>query len=80
VPTKDDEDDSYIYRNISIQLSTEKNCCAHQQWWIVHEECTDQLYKDILENVPLNDCKYIMMFLFNDKAFPEGLSFFSGFG
>ncbi|XP_012229785.1 piezo-type mechanosensitive ion channel component isoform X2 [Linepithema humile] len=76
----DDEDDSYIYRNISIQLSTEKDCCAHQQWWIVHEECTDQLYKDILMNVPLNDCKYIMMFLFNDKAFPEGLSFFSGFG
>ncbi|XP_072762743.1 piezo-type mechanosensitive ion channel component isoform X14 [Anoplolepis gracilipes] len=78
---KDTEDDSYQYRNISMQLSTDKECCAHQQWWMAHETCTDVLYNDVLNQVPLNDCdNYIMMFLFNDKAFPKELSFISGFG
>ncbi|XP_026827290.1 piezo-type mechanosensitive ion channel component isoform X4 [Ooceraea biroi] len=76
----DEDDDSYLYRNISIQLSTDKECCAHQQWWIIKEICTDNFYKTVLDKVPLNDCNYIMMFLFNDKAFPESLSFISGFG
>ncbi|XP_025268649.1 piezo-type mechanosensitive ion channel component isoform X2 [Camponotus floridanus] len=77
----EDEDDSYLYRNVSIQLSTIKDCCAHQQWWVIHETCIDPLYKDVLSQVPLNDCNnYIMMFLFNDKAFPKELSFISGFG
>ncbi|XP_050458271.1 piezo-type mechanosensitive ion channel component isoform X5 [Cataglyphis hispanica] len=75
------KDDKYLYRNISIHLSTKKDCCAHQQWWVIHETCTDVLYEDVLKQVPLNDCdKYIMMFLFNDKAFPKELSFISGFG
>ncbi|KAM0736630.1 Piezo-type mechanosensitive ion channel component 1 [Formica fusca] len=78
---EEDKDEKYLYRNISIHLSTEKDCCAHQQWWMIHETCTDDLYKDVLNQVPLNDCdKYIMMFLFNDKAFPKELSFISGFG
>ncbi|CAL1685705.1 unnamed protein product [Lasius platythorax] len=77
----EDKDDSYLYRNISVQLSTDKDCCAHQQWWVIHETCTDYLYNDTLNQVPLNDCdKFIMMFLFNDKAFPKELSFISGFG
>jgi len=77
----EDGDDSYLYRNVSIQLSTIKDCCAHQQWWVIHETCTDPLYEDVLRKVPLNDCdNYIMMFLFNDKVFPKELSFISGFG
>ncbi|XP_043493596.1 piezo-type mechanosensitive ion channel component isoform X2 [Polistes fuscatus] len=72
--------DDYLFRNISLQLSTDRQCCAHQQWWIVQEVCDDRFYLDLLQNIPLNNCKYIMMFLFNDKAFPEGLSFISGFG
>ncbi|XP_020278165.1 piezo-type mechanosensitive ion channel component isoform X3 [Pseudomyrmex gracilis] len=78
----DDENDdkSYLYRNLTIHLSVDRECCAHQQWWIVREVCTDEFYEKVLSIVPLNDCKYVMMFLFNDKAFPEGLSFLSGFG
>lgn len=76
-----EKDESYLYRNMSIQLSTNKECCDHKQWWIVREVCTDVAYTNILNKVPLNDCKKsIMMFLFNDKTFPEGLSFISGFG
>ncbi|XP_076388823.1 piezo type mechanosensitive ion channel component isoform X5 [Megachile rotundata] len=73
-------DDSYLYRNISLQLSTDSECCAHEKWWVVREACNDPLYEQLLENIPLNSCKYIMMFLFNDKTFPEGLSFISGLG
>ncbi|XP_025986648.2 piezo-type mechanosensitive ion channel component isoform X3 [Solenopsis invicta] len=71
--------DSHFYRNLSIQLSTNKTCCDNKQWWVVREVCTDPPY-EFLKNIPLNDCNYIMMFLFNDKTFPEGLSFISGFG
>ena len=80
---RDDEDtkehdDSYLYRNISLHLSTDMECCAHQKWWIVSEACDDPLYEQLLRKIPLNNCKYIMMFLFNEKQFPEGLSFISG--
>ncbi|XP_043288582.1 piezo-type mechanosensitive ion channel component isoform X3 [Venturia canescens] len=76
----DDSDTDHLYRNISLHLSTNADCCAHQQWWVVKENCDDVYEKKLLSKVPLNDCRYIMMFLFNDKAFPEGLSFISGFG
>ncbi|XP_011063269.1 PREDICTED: piezo-type mechanosensitive ion channel component 2 isoform X5 [Acromyrmex echinatior] len=72
-----DTDDRYLYRNMSIRLSTDMTCCDHKQWWIVREACTGS---DFFSQIPLNDCNYIMMFLFNDKAFPESLSFISGFG
>ncbi|XP_011693697.1 PREDICTED: piezo-type mechanosensitive ion channel component 2-like [Wasmannia auropunctata] len=74
------DEESYLYRNMSVQLSTDKECCDRKQWWIVREECTGSLYKDFLSKIPLNDCNNTMMFLFNDKAFPESLSFISGFG
>lgn len=72
--------DNHLYRNISLFLSSEPDCCSHKKWWIVNEVCNDTLYERLLSRVPLNDCKYIMMYLFNDKTFPEGLSFISGLG
>ncbi|KAK1122195.1 hypothetical protein K0M31_009421 [Melipona bicolor] len=76
----EEEDHNYLHRNISLHLSTDADCCARQKWWIVKEVCNDTLYDQLLKRVPLNNCTYIMMFLFNDKTFPEGLSFISGFG
>ncbi|XP_054011749.1 piezo-type mechanosensitive ion channel component isoform X2 [Hylaeus anthracinus] len=72
--------DNYLYRSINLHLTTDDTCCARQKWWIVTEVCNDDLYNQRLKNVPLNSCQDIMMFLFNDKTFPEGLSFISGFG
>ncbi|XP_043794747.1 piezo-type mechanosensitive ion channel component isoform X2 [Apis laboriosa] len=72
--------DIHLYRNISLFLSSEPDCCSHKKWWLVNEVCNDTLYENLLNRVPLNDCKYIMMYLFNDKTFPEGLSFISGLG
>lgn len=76
----DERSKAKLYRNISLQLSTNLDCCAHQQWWVVKENCDDPIANVLLKKVPLNDCRYIMMFLFNDKAFPDELSFISGFG
>ncbi|XP_076240297.1 piezo type mechanosensitive ion channel component [Calliopsis andreniformis] len=85
LPTRDDEeegtnDDGYLYRSMNLHLSIDTDCCARQKWWIIREVCDDDLHTIRLRNVPLNSCKYIMMFLFNDKTFPPGLSFISGFG
>lgn len=74
------EKDSYLYRSLSLHLSTDTDCCARQKWWVINEIVNDDLYNFRLINVPLNNPKYIMMFLFNDKTFPPGLSFISGFG
>ncbi|XP_043467298.1 piezo-type mechanosensitive ion channel component isoform X4 [Leptopilina heterotoma] len=78
---EDTKKNKYLYRNISLQISTTNlTCCSNQQWWVVQENVTDDIYNYLLSNVPLNDRNYIMMFLFNEKAFPESLSFISGFG
>ncbi|XP_066587552.1 piezo-type mechanosensitive ion channel component [Prorops nasuta] len=72
-----------IYRDIILQLSpvvNRLNTGPQQQWWVVQENCSDPLYNVLLKNIPKNNCKDIMLFLFNDKAFPEGLSFISGYG
>ncbi|XP_076285708.1 piezo type mechanosensitive ion channel component isoform X3 [Lasioglossum baleicum] len=74
----DEPDNSYLFRSINLNLSTNALCCA--RWWSVKEVCTDDLYNERLIHLPLNNCSYIMMFLFNDKTFPEELSFISGFG
>ncbi|XP_033209745.1 piezo-type mechanosensitive ion channel component isoform X3 [Belonocnema kinseyi] len=85
LPTDDEEEDPkkkrYLFRNITLQISsTDLECCAKQQWWVTEEDVDDPIYQILLKNVPLNDKKYIMMFLFNEKAFPESLSFISGVG
>ncbi|XP_012270066.1 piezo-type mechanosensitive ion channel component [Orussus abietinus] len=79
-PPTSPDDTKYLYRNITLQLSHDPVCCAEQQWWVVNENCDDLIYDLLLSKVPRNDCRFIMMFLFNDKAFPEGLSFISGLG
>ncbi|XP_015127425.1 piezo-type mechanosensitive ion channel component isoform X5 [Diachasma alloeum] len=82
-PGVDDSEGSdgrdYLYRNATLHLSTATGSPSGQ-WWVVDENCDDQMYMNLLRFIPLNDCNYIFMFLFNDKAFPEGLSFISGVG
>ncbi|XP_016841730.1 piezo-type mechanosensitive ion channel component isoform X3 [Nasonia vitripennis] len=74
---EDEESMSYLYRDVTLVVT---NNSINQQWFAVHEACNDSIYNTTLNEIPLNDCSYIMMFLFNDKVFPEGLSFISGLG
>ncbi|KAL7286394.1 hypothetical protein TKK_0019346 [Trichogramma kaykai] len=69
--------DLYLYRDIVLLV---ENNSLNQQWFSVSEPCNDTIYNSTLNEIPLNDCSYIMMYFFNDKMFPEGLSFISGLG
>ena len=71
---EDEASKNYLYRNVTLVVT---NNSINEQWFSVRESCNDSIYNT---EVPLNDCSYIMMFLFNDKVFPEGLSFISGLG
>lgn len=74
---EDEESMNYLYRDVTLVVT---NNSLNQQWFAVNEACNDSIYNTTLNEIPLNDCSYIMMFLFNDKVFPEGLSFISGLG
>ncbi|KAF7992315.1 hypothetical protein HCN44_001640 [Aphidius gifuensis] len=70
--------DKDVFRSVTLKLSTDE---TQQQWWMVSEKCDDQIHSSYLSRIPLNDCEsWIMMFLFNDRTFPPGLNFISGFG
>lgn len=75
--SEDEESQNYLYRDVTLVVS---NNSINQQWFSVHETCNDTIYNTTLDEIPLNNCSYIMMFLFNDKIFPEGLSYLSGLG
>lgn len=67
------------YRDLYLTL--DRDNASREHWWEVGESCADNEYKDLLSLLPLNDrCKSLQMYTFNDKAFPAGLSFFSGGG
>ncbi|XP_065351549.1 piezo-type mechanosensitive ion channel component-like isoform X6 [Cloeon dipterum] len=67
------------YRDLLLTLDRDEENREH--WWEVGESCTDNEYRDTLSHLPLNDrCRSLQMYTFNDKAFPAGLSFFSGGG
>ncbi|XP_034951283.1 piezo-type mechanosensitive ion channel component isoform X2 [Chelonus insularis] len=76
IGTDNGQDPDYLYRNVTLQLASDTG----QQWWMVSERCDDPIYNELLNQVPMNNCSQIVMFLFNDKVFPESLSFLSGFG
>jgi hypothetical protein len=62
-------------------LTLDRDNASREHWWEVGEGCDDEEYKTLLSLMPLNDrCKTLQMYTFNDKAFPAGLSFFSGGG
>ncbi|XP_048509324.1 piezo-type mechanosensitive ion channel component isoform X2 [Athalia rosae] len=77
---EDDDSIDYLYRDMKLKLSRNGDCCAPQQWWIVEENRGNTTIDDWLNSIPQNDPQYIVIFVFNDKAFPKELSFISGFG
>ncbi|XP_037802529.1 LOW QUALITY PROTEIN: piezo-type mechanosensitive ion channel component-like [Penaeus monodon] len=51
------------------------NLSSTQEWWEVEEECKHFTW------LPRgSECRFLTIYTFNDKAFPEGLSFISGGG
>ncbi|XP_075212450.1 piezo type mechanosensitive ion channel component isoform X3 [Lycorma delicatula] len=70
------------YRNVSVHL--ERNVspgnATSVMWWVLKEDCTDKVYEEVLKKLPHNNCEFLVMYTFNDKAFPATLNFISGKG
>ncbi|KAF2363287.1 Piezo non-specific cation channel R-Ras-binding domain, partial [Trinorchestia longiramus] len=47
------------------------------EWFEVEEDCSKQYFTWLPRD---KECQYLTMYTFNDKSFPEGLSFISGGG
>uniref|UniRef100_A0A8D9ARX6 Piezo-type mechanosensitive ion channel component n=1 Tax=Cacopsylla melanoneura TaxID=428564 RepID=A0A8D9ARX6_9HEMI len=80
------------YMDLTLELShkpdSEKIETAVQKWWIVHENCTVWTF---LDDIPYSTCgtrvnkavklsDSLVIYTFNDKAFPETLNLISGKG
>ncbi|KAK7789716.1 hypothetical protein R5R35_007290 [Gryllus longicercus] len=50
-----------------------------EEWWGISELCGGENF-DILKHLPQYSCDHLVMYVFNDKAFPETLSIISGGG
>lgn len=72
------DDDPKNYRNLSLKLHSNADGLvgtnATSLWWEVNEECDDRLYKNVISKLPYSDCNQLVMYLFNDKIFPQGIS------
>ncbi|XP_030745433.1 piezo-type mechanosensitive ion channel component-like [Sitophilus oryzae] len=72
----DDDDDiqatSTRFRSLLIALERDQG----KLWWEIRESCedTDENYKYYLKGLVHNSCKYIVMYLFNEKVFSSSLS------
>ena len=63
--------------NFTLQSANLGNLSATQEWWEVEEDCSKGTFKWLPRD---KACRYLTMYTFNDKSFPEGLSFISGGG
>lgn len=67
------------YRNLSLEYNGD-NKPSSQAWWSLTEICSDKNYETFLKNIDDDQCSKLLMYTFNDKAFPKTLSFISGEG
>nr|XP_014270454.1 piezo-type mechanosensitive ion channel component isoform X3 [Halyomorpha halys] len=75
----DDESHStQLLRNVSIKPVHSPTV---PWFWDLYEQCDDTTYENLLKYLPRNDCENkVVMYTFNDKAFPATLNLISGKG
>ena len=59
----------------TLQSDGFRNLSSRQEWWEVQENCSNFHWLPHSKR-----CGFLTLYTFNDKAFPEGLSFISGGG
>ncbi|XP_063226263.1 piezo-type mechanosensitive ion channel component-like isoform X4 [Bacillus rossius redtenbacheri] len=76
--TKDDEE--VAYRNLSIHMY--KDSGSLEFWWELKEDGCASPQPEVLRRLPFfnKDCEHLILYTFNEKAFPKSLSFISGGG
>jgi Protein of unknown function (DUF3595). len=67
------------YRNLSLEYGGDYRSSS-QGWWYLTESCNDDNYENFLKKIDDDNCNKLVMYTFNDKAFPKTLSFISGEG
>ncbi|XP_063241990.1 piezo-type mechanosensitive ion channel component-like isoform X9 [Bacillus rossius redtenbacheri] len=74
------EEDDLAYRNLSIHLYRDLD--VGKLWWELKEENCPDPTPAVLKQLPYfkNDCVQMLIYTFNEKAFPKGLSVISGGG
>ncbi|XP_039278744.1 piezo-type mechanosensitive ion channel component [Nilaparvata lugens] len=81
--TDDEGPDGDEFRNVRMDLHR-LNATGEEptvMWWVIKEDCNDTIYKDILSKLPYeHTCDNLIMYTFNDKAFPPTFNFISGKG
>ncbi|CAH1388772.1 unnamed protein product [Nezara viridula] len=75
----DDESHStQLLRNVSIKPVHSPTV---PWFWDLYEQCDDSTYENLLKYLPHNDCENkVVIYTFNDKAFPATLNLISGKG
>ncbi|XP_031619192.1 piezo-type mechanosensitive ion channel component-like isoform X2 [Contarinia nasturtii] len=59
------------YRNVTLRL----NEIDGMKWWQLEEDCSDNFYEEILSKLPYSNCaENTVIYTFNDKLFPSGIS------
>ncbi|XP_063601150.1 piezo-type mechanosensitive ion channel component-like [Penaeus indicus] len=75
VPQLEDKKKGFVDLRLTLQSDGFGNLSSTQEWWEVEEECKHFTW------LPRgSECRFLTIYTFNDKAFPEGLSFISGGG
>nr|CAD7448100.1 unnamed protein product [Timema bartmani] len=74
---EDGENEVSAYRNLSIRLYHD----SKELWWELKEAGCDNPVPSFLKTLPFfSGCKQLVIYTFNEKAFPAGLSIISGGG
>jgi hypothetical protein len=67
------------FRNLTLEYNGD-NRPSSQDWWSLTETCSDENYENFLRRIDDDHCSQLVMYTFNDKSFPQSLSFISGEG
>lgn len=74
----DEAHSTQLYRNVSIKPIHSDTV---PWFWDLFEQCNDTTYDNLLQYLPHNDCQNkLVIYTFNDKAFPATLNLISGKG
>lgn len=73
-PGSYEDDQDSTFRNITIKLFQNNVNGSVQTWWAVNEVTTDKFYSDTIGKLPYAKSDALVVYLFNDKIFPQTLS------
>ncbi|KAK9887392.1 hypothetical protein WA026_022330 [Henosepilachna vigintioctopunctata] len=74
------DDNANFFRNVTLNLHHNPDLGPQSDWWKMNESCNDKNYHRILSHLPYQDCDSIVIYIFNDKIFPAGLSILTSGG